>query len=285
MRASVVIPTFNRSQSLTHCLDHLSREMALRQDCEVLVVDDGSQDDTAAVCRSRQNVILVQQSNQGAGAARNHGARLARGHCILFLDDDCLARPGWFDEMLRTCEADDRSLVGGQVVNALVHNPFAEASQTLLDYVDRYYNPAGAGARFVTSSNLALARHRFWETGGFDPSYAGMGAEDRDFCSRWLAGGGKIHVARQAVVDHAHHMDLLGFCRQHYAYGKGARQFHRAKQGPARGLEPAGYYAGMLTHPLLSPGGWRGLRLSLLIILSQIMSTVGYAWQGRGRNA
>ncbi len=88
---SVVIPTYNRAEFLHRAIDSVLRQSI---DCdELIVVDDGSTDDTVAMVmevkkRARIAISLIQQDNKGPAAARNSGIRLARNECIAFLDSD-----------------------------------------------------------------------------------------------------------------------------------------------------------------------------------------------------
>jgi len=96
---SVVIPTYNRRPLLARCLD--SVRQASVAGTEIIVVDDGSTDDTAAYVRARvPDVRFVQQENRGVSAARNSGMRLARGRFIAFLDSD----DTWYPQKLEVLE-------------------------------------------------------------------------------------------------------------------------------------------------------------------------------------
>src|SRR5437763_16556472 len=98
-RATIIIPTFNGASRIERCLLALRHQQA---ECEIetLVVDDGSTDSTADVVGRYPSVRLIQQNNAGPAAARNRGAREARGDVLLFTDDDCEPAPGWLHAML-----------------------------------------------------------------------------------------------------------------------------------------------------------------------------------------
>jgi glycosyltransferase involved in cell wall biosynthesis len=89
---SVVVPTYNRARVLARCLDALAAQDPGPD--EVVVVDDGSTDDTAALLASRSGLRVVRQANGGRAAAKNAGIEAARGDVLLFVDDDVMATPG-----------------------------------------------------------------------------------------------------------------------------------------------------------------------------------------------
>ena len=100
-RYSIVIPTYNRADSVEHTLQSCFAQTL--KDFEIVIVDDGSSDDTLNVLNSIDDdrLVVVSQSNAGPAAARNHGMRLAKGQYIAFLDSDDI----WYPEFLQ--QADD----------------------------------------------------------------------------------------------------------------------------------------------------------------------------------
>ncbi|QOY91113.1 glycosyltransferase family 2 protein [Paludibaculum fermentans] len=235
MDFSVVITTWNRPDSLAQCLDALAAQVYPPEAFEVVVVDDGSPTplDERAVQRSGRNVRLVRQVNSGPAAGRNLGAQAACGEWLAFTDDDCRPRPGWLAAMKRVLGTHPGALVGGVTINALKTNAYSQASQSILDAAYRYFNPDPENARFFATDNLVVARERFLACGGLDVRFR-VASEDREFCERWLAGGGRIVTAEDAVVDHFHALTFRTFCRQHFQYGRGAAQFHRGRLGRLR---------------------------------------------------
>ena len=100
-RFSIVVPTYNRSASVLDTLQSCFDQSL--NDFEVIIVDDGSSDDTREVLASikDERLVVVHQKNAGPAAARNHGMRVARGHYIAFLDSD----DRWYPEFLDTANA------------------------------------------------------------------------------------------------------------------------------------------------------------------------------------
>lgn len=281
MDFTVIIPTHNRPDPLAACLAALGRSRYPRQLVEVVVVDDGGRVDLDQAIASfdGSRLRLLRQPHRGPGAARNAGARIARGRWLAFTDDDCLPEPGWLHALAAQLQLDPRWAVGGHTINHLAGNPFSGASQMAIDYLYAHYNTTGAGeAHFFTSNNLAVPAAAFEAIGGFDETYTRAASEDREFCSHWLQRGYRLHYEPMARVRHAHHLDAASLWRQHFNYGRGARRYHlvRSDRGQRRPrFEPPAFYVALIFYP------WRcrrqgRLRLSLLLALTQIAHTAGF---------
>jgi glycosyltransferase involved in cell wall biosynthesis len=166
---SAVIPAFNASSWIAEAIDSALAQRG--HELEVVVVDDGSTDDTAAiVSRFGSRVSLQTQRNRGVASARNHGARLARGRYLAFLDADDAWAP---EKLLRQAQA-------------LAAQPEAQLSYTAFRVVDedgRETEQRGGGPaerileRLLlegnvvgTPSSVACERQLFLDSGGFDVS-------------------------------------------------------------------------------------------------------------------
>jgi GT2 family glycosyltransferase len=278
--ASVVIPSFARPARLLACLEALAATR-LAGPFEVVVVDDGSPEPLAPVVSGRDwpfRLAMHRQANAGPAAARNAGAAAARAPFLAFTDDDCLPAPGWIAGLMRAQAGDPARLVGGRIDNALPDNVYAAASQDLVDYLYRYFGADAGAAPFFTSNNIGCDRARFLELGGFDRTFPLAAAEDREFGMRWRERGGSLVFAGDAVVGHAHGLDLRRFWRQHSNYGRGARHLHRVREAAGRGrppLERLGFYAGLVAFPLRD-GGRRPVTRSTLMLVSQLAMIAGY---------
>ena len=105
---SVVIPCYNQAQFVAEAVQSAVARTAR---VEVIVVDDGSTDQTAAVVRELRDVRLIAQSNHGLAAARNRGLRAAGGDFVIFLDADDRLLPGAIDAGLRALAAHPESVM------------------------------------------------------------------------------------------------------------------------------------------------------------------------------
>jgi GT2 family glycosyltransferase len=295
-RFSVIVPTLRRPVELTRCLEALARLDYPRDGFEVVVVDDGSDappEDVIERVRGHLQITLVaQEHNRGPAAARNAGAARAVGEFLAFTDDDCGPAAGWLRALEVGLVRDPDALIGGLTVNGLTENPYAAASQLLVDYLYSYYHgqePTGpceareGSTRFFTSNNLAMSAVAFHETGAFDATFPLAAAEDRDFCDRWQRQGRPMRYVPAAVVYHFHDLRLRTFCRQHVHYGRGALSFHalRARRSQKRiGLEPPSFYVNLLRYPFARPAeSLQGRsRMAVLLAVSHGSYAAGFLY-------
>jgi len=278
---SVLIPAYNRPERLQSCLDALAAVAAPSGGFEVVVVDDGSEPRLDAQIEPPQGLGLriLRQDNAGPAAARNVAAQAARGDWLAFTDDDCCPQRDWLLGFETALQGGNAVLVGGHTINALPKCTPAEASQLLLNYLHEYFNERHDGATFFPSNNYGLSKSAYEQIGGFDTSFPLAAAEDRDFCDRAIEAGVRLVFAPDACIDHYHGMNLRGFWRQHFNYGRGAYAYHRLRAERhvgAVGREPVRFYVGLVRYPLVRYGLMRGAKLSLLMAISQVANVAGY---------
>jgi glycosyltransferase involved in cell wall biosynthesis len=280
---SVIVPTYRRPHDLAKLLEALAQQTFPKDRFQVIVVDDGGGIPLDAIVAPFLRVLsltLVSQENTGPAAARNRGASFAKGTFLAFTDDDCRPAPGWLQALAEVLEQSPLSLCGGRTRNALVNDPFAQATQNLTDYVYQEYKPAHNVGAFFLTNNLALPRKEFLKMGGFDPSL--RFGEDRELCRRWIWQRDALIFIPEALVYHSHPLRLASFLRLHFSYGTGTVQFKKRciQKGlrPAR-LSPPLYYVKLLFLGLGEKKNAHGLLISVLLLLSQLCYTTGYAWE------
>ncbi len=282
---SIVIPTYARPQSLATALDRISKLDWPVDDYEVIVVDDGSPAGNESVIwrlADRLDVRLLKQVRKGPAAARNAGARHARGEFLAFLDDDCLADPGWLKALSRAFADHPQALLGGETSNALADNPFSEAAQHISGYLNHHLTAESGVPKFFTSNNIALSAAVFARVGGFNTQFQRPAGEDREFCRRLSECGYQLRVVEDAMVLHAHELTLGGFWRQNFNYGRGAALFHRLRGASQRVSwvpEPLSFYSKLIVSPLGAKSGFGAWLQVALLCLSQVAVTSGFAWE------
>lgn len=211
-KASIIIPTYNRANSLERCL------RALPHDAEVIVVDDGSEDETSKVPGrvAHPRLTYVRQLNHGPAVARNLGARIATGEILIFTDDDCVPAQGWpwpLVERLRK-EPDEIGGVGGAVL------PLKDGVVSRYSTFHRILEPP-VSCSYLVTANCAYRRDAFEAAGGFDETIHTPGGEDPDLAFRVRARGYRLVFEPSATVSHDYRENLLDFARTFYRYGKG----------------------------------------------------------------
>jgi GT2 family glycosyltransferase len=178
--------------------------------------------------------------------------------------------------------------VGGRTTNGLPENPYAAASQTVVDLVYAHYNGNGVGARFFASNNLAVPAAAFRALGGFDERFTT--SEDRDFCARWLASGRRLASAPDAVVAHDPRLTLGGFCRRHFEYGRGGYHYHQARPGSVAASLRSELRFHRRLPALVGPKlralePRRAVSLAGLLAAWQAANALGFAWEAASDSA
>lgn len=279
---SIIIPTYNRPETLRRCLLSLVSLDADRSQFEVIVVDDGSENSCESIVKKESSDlhwIFIRQENQGPAAARNLGASYAKGRYLAFLDDDCSLSTDWFAMLPKFL--DEHSMIGGQTINMLTKNIFSTASQELIEYLYSYFSQNSHEAQFITSNNMIVPTSLFMSIGGFSVEFTKAAAEDRDFCDRWLLAGQSIRYASEIVVEHRHDLTFRQFLRQHFGYGFGARIYHMmrgARRATSIQPEPLRFYKDLVFFPLRKRRNGQALFLCFLLVLSQMCNTAGFFW-------
>ncbi|MFO7338393.1 MAG: glycosyltransferase [Lysobacteraceae bacterium] len=210
--ASIVIPVYGQCQATVACLRALAAHPPAAP-CEVIVVDDGSTDDTAA-CMARVAGLRYHRraANGGFIAACNDGAALAAGRYLVFLNNDTIPQPGWLDALLATFDAHpDCGLAGAQLLypdgrlqeaGGVV---FADGSAWSYGRFEAADDPRYAYVReadYCSGAALAIPRDLFEAVGGFDRRYAPAYYEDTDLAFAVRAHGRRVLYQPASRVLH-----------------------------------------------------------------------------------
>jgi GT2 family glycosyltransferase len=214
---SVIVCAYNAAETIADCLDALGR--IEYPHVEVIVVDDGSTDDTPVRAAAFPWARLISVPNAGLSVARNIGLHAATGEVIAYVDADVRVEPSWLTYLVQPLVDSDAVAVGGPNVVPPDDGWFAQCvarspgapSHVLLD--DRV-------AEHVPGCNLAIRREALLRVGGFDPIFLRAG-DDVDVCWRLQEDGGRVAFAPAALVWHHHRGSLSAYWRQQVGYGEG----------------------------------------------------------------
>ena len=226
---SIAICTRNRANQLRACLDAISR-IASSVPWELVVVDNGSSDDTRAVLERFARtapfpVTVVHEPVAGLGRARNAGWSAATGEFIAFTDDDCYVEPDHPDRVRDLFLQPEVGFGGGRIT---LHDP-ADYPITIQLLADRVVVPPRAIVRagLIKGANMAFRRTVLGQIGGFDPSF-GAGtkfcAEDMDALTRASFAGWHGLYDPNLSVAHHHRRKAADVqkLRRIYSIGRGA---------------------------------------------------------------
>lgn len=236
---SVIIPTFNRVQTLSLCLDALAKQTFATEKFEAIVVDDGSHDETAAFCRAYDAPFqfhYLRQTNAGAGAARRRGVQHAAGKLLLLINDDTIAD---LELMSVHFEAHERHPNERQAVLGDFRFPEAAKERALTRFLSMspFLFPQAQLERgihwdymkFVTC-NISVRRDAVVGVGSFDPAF--RLAEDSELGLRLSRRGYFVRYVPEARATHWHlPFTVADLVKRAEAYGSTFLQLLRKHPG------------------------------------------------------
>lgn len=210
---SVIIPTYNMGKTLGKALESIYKNNF--KDFEVIVVDDGSTDNTRELIKNYPVRYVLLEDNKGPSFARNKAARLARGDILLFTDADMEVKENllrYVDEQFKTSDYD--VITGAFAKEPKIKNIFLLFISTLSNY--NY-----SRSSFVFSTHLAGIRKKaFDELKGFDERYKVV--EDFEFSQRLIADGRyKYKTVMEMEAYHNSNLTFYTLCRRMFRIGLG----------------------------------------------------------------
>lgn len=218
---SIVIPVLDRAEELSRCLASIALVDYPKEKIEVIVVDDGSRDDSAQVARARGALVVSSGgTRRGPAAARNVGSAHASGELLAFIDSDCSASPGWLAELAPLFRDDRIAAVGGMVEGmcsaSAVDRYEAVMSSLSLGSRERF-GSSGDDTFYLPSCNLLVRRALFLSVDGFeDGMHVG---EDVDLTWRLRDAGWTIAYLPAGRILHEHRSSLRSFMSRRFDYG------------------------------------------------------------------
>lgn len=213
---SVVVPVYNGGKTIRGTIEHLLRQSF--QPDEIIVVDDGSTDETANILKSFGNRIkALSKTNGGPASARNAGVRSATGTLIAFTDSDCFPDENWLQEMVKGFHSLRMGGVGGRVCGA--------SDGLIGEYVDlhRWMNPQCAGdgsVLYLVTANACFRSDVLVRASLFDERFHKAGGEDTELSVRLRNFGYELAFVESAIVRHRHKRTIRDYLKNIANHGE-----------------------------------------------------------------
>lgn len=241
---SVIIPTYNRASLLRKCLESFERQEIPKEKFEVIVVDDGSSDETQSILNQHYPFALrpIFAEHGGAAKARNRGIGEAQGDIIVFTDDDCFPEPNFLRLHWEAHQKKNNLIVRGPVV--IIRS---------IDVIPQLHQKAAAlSMNFFCTSNASLYKENLLKVGFFDESFKRW--EDAELGYRLRKSGLQYHFNPKIIVLHLKpYWKLKDLIRTARADGRSARQLYNRHPGLrtwfSSGLHPLNRAIGKLLLP------------------------------------
>lgn len=198
---SIIIPTYNSSVTLIRCLHSVIKQDYPNK--EIIVVDDGSTDNTAECVVAYPVQLIRHKKNKGPAIARNTGIKHAKGKILVFIDADCVAKNDWLITLVSNFENEETSCVAGRTVLRNFMRP-KWLTENLLPFFSLFdLGEISKEIKLAITANFGVRKEIFDEIGFFYQIQTKiLYNEDFEFCKRLSQTGHKIIYEPNATVLH-----------------------------------------------------------------------------------
>ncbi|MBS3909393.1 MAG: glycosyltransferase family 2 protein [Actinobacteria bacterium] len=210
---SVIIPNYNGGATIRKCLEAIFASDFER--FEVVVVDDCSTDASVDIIEEFPCELVRLERRSGAAAARNAGARRAKGEALFFIDADCVAHRDTLAlvDMTISKHRGERVIAGGTYARIAHDDTFFSTFQSV--FVNYFETKSGGEADYIATHALAIERRLFEENHGFDEEFLPI-LEDVEFSHRLRANGCRLAVNPDIIVGHIFGFSMAKSLRNAY---------------------------------------------------------------------
>ena len=218
-RVTVIIPCRNDAATLPLVLEALDHQTYDRDQLEVIVVDNGSTDESARVARTF-SVRLLEEPVPSSYLARNRGIAAATGDYLLFLDADTIPAPEWVEELTRAAVKSGSWLAGGRIESIVARPTLGGALLATSRSAEKRREMVEKNGR-LSGGNMLVARAAFEKYGVFLPLQSGG---DGEFSERANPEHRPVPYVESAVVVHQCDIGNGEYLRRAFRIGKGQAQ-------------------------------------------------------------
>ncbi len=194
---SIIIPAFNESKFIEQTLKSLNNSAFPREKFEIIVVDNGSTDNTLAIAESLSDITTV-LPDVNVGAVRNYGATLSSGKLLIFIDADCTVDPGWLNQAYGLATELSDTTFGG------ICKVPKDAN-----WVERFWllDSEKRQQRDLTGACIVVRKDTFNLAGGFNEQITS--GEDADFSEKLRSFGEVVKICPDLYVTHLGNADTI----------------------------------------------------------------------------
>ncbi|MBT8485360.1 MAG: glycosyltransferase [Phycisphaerae bacterium] len=197
---SVVIPAYAAADDLPGCLEALETQTYPADRFEVIVVDNGGNEDVDELVRHHPSVTLLREERPSSYIARNRAVAVARGEVIAFTDADCRPKPGWIEAGVRALRSDDNAGYVGGRIELFCRDPECPTLAEHYEMATAFRQKESVRGGYAATANVFTSRRVLDQVGGFDESLKSLG--DAVWTRSVVRAGYRPVYGHEAVVSH-----------------------------------------------------------------------------------
>jgi cellulose synthase/poly-beta-1,6-N-acetylglucosamine synthase-like glycosyltransferase len=218
---SVVVPAYNANSTISMCIESLLNLDYPKDKLEIILVDNNSSDETPDLIKAYP-VTYLMEKKRGPAAARNTGAKFAKGEFIAFTDADCIVTINWLKHLINGMENSNVAGCGGEVLPYKVETSLDRYCAMMFWPIKRIIEGELYGYPYIITANAIYRKSVLEEVDYFDESFPVAAHEDTDLGWRISKKGGKLKYVPDAKLFHCHRTTLIGLYKVGFKGGYGA---------------------------------------------------------------
>jgi len=279
-KLSIVIPIYNGQRTVRDTMESLKKQTF--NDFEIIVVDDGSKDNTLNIVKKYADKLIINEKNSGPAVSRNKGIKAANSDLIILTDGDVILPDNWAENMYNALREND-------VIMGKINIP---ESTFIGDSISALGFPAGGSVGFnkiwkvnkegytehASSCNMGIKKEIFEKYGYFDESFPLAGGEDGEFPYRITRRGVKIKYEPNALAWHEPRTSLKSFIRWQFYRGRSNYYYKKKVRGIAKKYIPLRIWSSYN----IFKANYKSLKIFLitpLLFLSFSLQYIGYLYE------